>query len=268
MRSACRIALAAALLLACAACTSSGGRTTASTPFDTLGTLVDSFPDDTTVPATAPAADTPAEPDLPTIQGGACPPVAAVPAPQQVTTDQADLDGDGAVDAVTTYFSSTGRWHLRASLAAGGGIDVDLAGPDDGTVAVLGGTDVDGQPGDEVLVSMGGGPTGTRVAMLRWTNCGLIRLSGPDGQPAAFPVGATETEAHGLRCTPGAVVVLDATSADGQHFDTTDTILNLGEGGFAPEGPAQTGQVDALAQRDQYLSYLELDCGDLQLLED
>ena len=32
--------------------------------------------------------------------------------------------------------------------------------------------------------------------------------------------------------------------------------------------PEVLDQLDALAQRDQYLSYLELDCGDLQLLED
>jgi hypothetical protein len=192
--------------------------------------------------------------------------VAAAVAPAAVTDDQADVDGDGTTDQLTSYFSA-GEWHLRVALAAGGGADVPLAAAGDGVVNVLGGTDLDGHAGEEMLVSIGAVENGTLVAMFRYRDCGLVRLLGPDGAPAAFPVGATDTQANGLRCSPPEVLLLQGTSSDGNAFTTTDVTLRL-EGDRFVEVGRQAGTLDASADRDRYLDYLQLDCGRLQLLED
>ena len=166
-----------------------------------------------------------------------------MPAPESVTSDQGDVDGDGAIDQLTSYVSGD-QWHLRVALAGGGGADVELTSAGDGTVNVLGGIDLDGQQGDEVLVAVGNVDAGTLVGMFRFHDCTLTRVLGPDGSPAAFPVGATATTANGLRCQPPGVVVLQGTSRDGNTFATTDVTLQL-QGDRFVEVSRQPGTVDA-----------------------
>lgn len=252
------VAALAATCLAAGACSGSSGPAAPPTSSSTAGRAAA-----TTTPATAPAAtaDT-----LSTIQAGRCPAVAAVPAPEAVTDDHADVDGDGMADLLTSY-AAGGQWHVRVALAAGGGADVSLPAEGDGTVNVLGGTDLDGRVGDEVFVAVGAVEAGTLLAMFGFAECHLVRLLGPDGRPAAFPIGATDTLANGLRCQPSEVVVLQATSTDGNAFTTTDITLRL-EGDRFVEVGRQAGTLDATAERDRYLTYLELDCNRLQLLED
>jgi hypothetical protein len=237
-------ALAAAVtLVACsgssgsASSTSTGGAST-----DAVSGAATTL-DPVTVAAAGPESSQGSADTLPTIQPGHCPAVAAVPAPESVTDDHADVDGDGAEDQLASYMTGD-QWHLRVSLAAGGGADVPLASAGDGTVNVLGGIDIDGQKGDEVLVAVGNVDAGTLVGMLRFHDCTLTRLLGPDGQPAAFPVGATATTANGLRCQPPGVVVREGTSSDGNSFATTDVTLQL-QGDRFVEVSRQPGTVDA-----------------------
>ena len=37
--------------------------------------------------------------------------------PQVVDDEQADVDGDGADDTLTSYLGAGNQWHLRATLA-------------------------------------------------------------------------------------------------------------------------------------------------------
>ena len=262
------LAAALAAVVTLGACSGSGS--SASSTSTDAASAEATAPETSLAPVTVAAAgpdDSDASTDtLPTIQPGHCPAVAAAPSAASVTNDEADVDGDGAQDQLATYMVGD-QWHLRVALAAGGGVDVPLASAGDGTVNVLGGIDIDAKKGDEVVVAVGNVDAGTLVGMLRFHDCTLTRILGPDGQPAAFPVGATATTANGLRCQPPGVVVLQGTSSDGNSFATTDVTLHL-EGDRFVEVSRQPGTVDATAQRDKYLDYLQLDCGKLQLLED
>ncbi len=236
---------------------------------------------DAAVPATtdllAPRASTPTVPAtlaptgppsfLPTVQAGACPALAAVPSPLEVVDDVADVDGDGTTDQLTTYRSAAGPWHLRAALASGGGADVTIAPATAVAVAVLGGTQVDGVAGDDVLISSASAPTGATVSLVRFGTCELIPTQRMEGATAAFPVGATDTLAQGLECRTPDIVVKEAASTDGRHFTTSDVTLAF-VGDRLVEIARATGVLDAEAERDRYLTYLELRCGGLQLLED
>ena len=261
-------ALVAAVTLG--ACSGSSGSSASTSTVDTSVDVTDASGQATTLaPVTVAAAgpdDDSSTDTLPTIQPGHCPAVAAAPSAESVTDDQADVDGDGAQDQLASYMNG-GQWHLRVALAGGGGVDVPLAAAGDGTVNVLGGIDLDGQKGDELLVAVGNVDAGTLVGMFRFHDCTLTRILGPDGQPAAFPVGSTAMTADGLRCQPPGLVVLQGRSGDGNAFATTDITLRL-DGDRLVEVSRQPGTVDATAQRDKYLDYLQLDCGNLQLLED
>jgi hypothetical protein len=216
------IALGAFAVFALASCTATVANSDA--PETDFSTITD---DSSTTLAPTTSAPAPPASILPTVQAGKCPALAAVANPGVVDDEQADVDGDGAADSLTSYLGANNQWHLRAQLAAGGGVDVTVPAAAPGVVTVVGGADIDGQPGAEILVSVGVAQQGNLVAFYKLENCQLVRLEAPDGSPSAFAVGATDTTAQGLKCQPPELLVLQAVTEDGQHFSTQDIALQL-----------------------------------------
>ena len=172
--------------LALAGCSSPGSASPPSTSATTGESTV------ATAGLTDPAETAPLSTALGAVPAGHCPTLRPVDDAQAVTTShEADLDGDGKPDRLTTYFSSSGTWRFRVQLAAGGGADVSVQSSGTGQVYVVGGFNLDAKPGDEAFVDVGDGDIGSLVSIFQLQHCSLVRLLGPDGRPSAFSIGGT-----------------------------------------------------------------------------
>ncbi len=95
--------------------------------------------------------------------------------PEQVDLE-ADVDGDGRDDAVSSFRSEgdeAGRAYvLQVSLAAGGGAATQIAAPADASVALLGGAPLDRTDGRDVLwVRVGSGAATTILGLFHLDGC-------------------------------------------------------------------------------------------------
>lgn len=152
---------------------------------------------------------------------------------------EADLDGDGLPDRLTTYgipmTDGPMRWRARLEPAAGGFSEAELEAAF-GTVGPIGSVQVDRNvsagvgPADEVLIGFGDG-TILSAHVLTVDELGCLVVMGDGlGAPVTLEVGAGDGRSAGLRCesTDGAdyLVQLEAIDAgDGVSFTTTDTRL-------------------------------------------
>ena len=198
-----------------------------------------------------------------------------------VTHADVDLDGDGSTDTLTVYgtgsASQPSPYHVHVDLGGGHGttdaVIVDAATDDNQVVKALGGADITasaGLPPDgsgvEAFVTIGSGASDTLVAVFQFSNCSIVRITGPQGNaPSNFPIGGSVTHLDGLRCdgTAGGqrLVQLSATSDDGITYNTKETRLTVADGHFTPDPPI----TDTVGAQDPRLqAFSSLDCPGVQ----
>ena len=216
--------------------TTSTSSTTSSTSTTSTVVAATEPPPVTTAPAPATDAPTTVASTTTTLVPGAC--AALLPIPPGAVESASkliDVDADGVTDTVRTYSiddtPTSGDWHVRVELAAGGGSDIWV--PDDpapGSVKVLGGTYVGSsvEPGPEgprpaIFVVVGAGASTSLISLMRLNGC-LLEVMGN----ATFALGAGVNHAAALRCEGVAgtsLLVEQATelNRDGVTFDVTDT---------------------------------------------
>ncbi|MCC6434784.1 MAG: hypothetical protein IT196_07130 [Acidimicrobiales bacterium] len=214
-----------------------------------------------------------------TASSSECAQLAPIPAGAVArSTYEVDADADGAADQVTAYAARAnpgeGDWHLRVSFAAGGGSDVTVSDdPAPGVVQVLGsaylGSNVEPGPGGlrpAIFVWTGSGASARVIGLYRADGCELLAMSGPNGGPAGFVVGASVGHQEGLRCegvagTSLIVEVLSEPDATGTNFIVTRRAYTRDGNALAVHGTAQDS-VEAVppAEAGQIV-----DCGDVRL---
>jgi len=165
---------------------------------------------------------------------------------QEVAEASADVDGDGADDAVRSYVA--GAWHLHVELAAGGGADVELAVFTGGPVTVLGGADVDGDGADEIWAQTGSGASASIVGLARFADCALQQVRFASGDPAELAVGGSVGSAAGLDCDAAVDPEADLTAYSAMHredgsYDVTATEYALEGSSLVPRGAPTTSVV-------------------------
>lgn len=231
-----RLAAAGLVVLLAGACTDDGGAPAAVAPTSTTPTTAAS----TTTTSTT---STVAAPTETTAAGPACPGEAIPAEVDAAAVLDADLDGDGGPEAVTTYLAADGSWHLHADAVDGSAVDEPLAtGPlDDAHVLTAGDLDADGRA--EVWVQVGTGAATTIVGLFHLDGCDFEPV-GLDDQPAQFAVGGTVLLLQGVACGDDTVTHLGATSEDGLVYTTLDLTYSL-QGGQLVRTGDESGEVDA-----------------------
>lgn len=250
----------ALVIVACSGDDPSSSAAPTSVPISTT-----SSPSSTSTSSTTPGESTtsPSTPSSPSPEGGSCPAAeGSVPPPgaTDVSEASADVDGDGEADQVLTYRQSDGDRRVAVELSAGGTAAVDASestidGP--ATLSVLGGTDVGGD-GQTVFAITGAGASVVVVGLFQFVECALARVVLPSGQPAEFPVGGGITHGDGLACIDDNLLVLSATSIDGEDFSTTDTRYRIDGNTLVSIGGAS---VTHTSLDDRYYS---IDCPGLE----
>lgn len=74
-----------------------------------------------------------------------------------------------------------------------------------------------------MLAVTGGGASVVIVGLFQFVECALAQVVFSSGQPAELPVGGAVTIGDGFACADGNLIVLNATSSNGETFTTTDT---------------------------------------------
>lgn len=240
-------------LVALTACDSGDGGTATTTALEASTTSA------STTSTTAP------EPTTTTALVAACP---EVPMPAEVEDRSeagADVDGDGREDLVST-FRSDGEWQLHVAPAAGGGASlvVESFG---GSVAVVGGSDVDGDGTDEVWSRIGSGASAVILAITDFEACQLAWVTTDTGARAELPVGGSVGTASGISCSPAPdtahVTTYQAVlMGEGPDYDVTAQELRL-DGAVLRAGATSTTVVSA--RTPEFSRYTSFDCGDLSL---
>ncbi len=212
---------------------------------------------------TAPPTTTTAPPTTTTQPAATCPQGPTVPPDAAGTeTIAADLDADGAPDAVSTYFSpGEDRWHVRVEWG-GGGVTDEVIEDSFGAAPArpLGPFDVEGDGTPELFATVGSGASTVLVGLFDVAGCDLVRVT-IAGEAAVFPIGASVQNVSGLSCGPvGDLDRLFATFVDEENY----------EGGFEPftlSGSELTGGPgDGAGFTPEEAGALAvLDCGDLTL---
>ncbi|MFN2503785.1 MAG: hypothetical protein ABR540_06055 [Acidimicrobiales bacterium] len=213
------LCLLAALLLG--ACGGDDGDSAASST--TVGAV-------TTVPAlTVPAPTSTAAP-------GTTKPGCADPAPEpgatDVTSGQADVNGDGRTDTVEVYRTGPpdeiASWHLRAELGGGGGADLVLQGDEPGpaAVALVGPARVNGDASDEIWLRVGSGASTTLLGLFVFRACQLEAAT-LGGLQAVFAVGGGVRFRSGLECTDAGLAVYEAEGEGSPAYTGTTTVHRL-----------------------------------------
>ena len=221
---------------------------------DDPGERVGPAPSSTTASAGDNCADT-----------GAVPPEGAV----DVSEADADVDGDGADDAVFAYRRGDGARRVAVELAAGGTAAVDAAAnPSEGPspLTVLGGVELGGE-GDTVVAVTGAGASVVTVGLFQFVDCSLARVTFESGADVELPVSGAITHGDGLRCAGSdgdpPLTRLSATSTDGQTFTATETGYRI-EGSTLVELDSQTETLTREADDEEIAAYYTLDCPGLE----
>lgn len=195
------------------------------------------------------------------VSEGPIPPAGAA----DVSEVSADVDGDGAPDRVVAYRESDGNRRVAVELAAGGTAAVDASessidGP--APLSVLGGVDLGGD-GQTVLAITSAGASVVVVGLFQFVECALARVSFEAGQPAELPVGGGVTHGDGLACTDESLVVLSATSADGETFTATETTYQV-DGNTLVELGAESATLTRGGDDAELERYSTIDCPGLE----
>ena len=155
----------------------------------------------------------------------------------------ADLDGDDHDDQLQSYRVGDAEWHLRVSLARGGGADLEITPPNGSFVTVLGGADIDGDGADELWAQTGQGASAAILGIARLVGCDLVRVTTSGGDPAELPVGGSVGTASGVEC--------EARSDSAAHL-TTYTASNQGGDRYEVRATEHVLDGAALVSRGTY----------------
>jgi len=223
-------------------------------------------PTTTTRPATTTAAPTTVD-DTSTSAAEPCAPVSLPGAASRVTEATADVDGDGATDAVRAYLLSDDYWHVQVALAAGGGGDLALTTFGESSVAALGGADVDGDGRDEIWARTGSGASATILGIVTFRECVLARVTFEGGDPAELPVGGSVGTASGAECgarvDPTAhLTTYVASNTGGDQYEVTATEYSLEGSVLVKRGSTTT---NASVGDELFGRATGFSCGDLTL---
>lgn len=148
-----------------------------------------------------------------------------------------DVDGDGEDDTVSIYFDPQGEVGCQGFVVAETAAGV-LSGPLETwrgeyglpmpTLNTTG--DVDGEPGDEVVVNMGGGAS-TQFVGIVVEDGGALRqvTTALDTQAVAgmFGFGGSVGHLEAVDCAPGGGVVVAYAAPDGNRYDVQRTFYRF-----------------------------------------
>ncbi len=195
-----------------------------------------------------------------------CAPLEPIPAAATVTaTHSVDVDGDAALDVMTTFLLDS-DWHLRVDFADGGGVDVVLADVSPLTGAVgIGGFDIEADGTAELFVKVDAGAYATLVGLFDYAGCRIVPITidslddAFDGETAVFAVGASVSNFSALSCDGSMLWTSEGSVITGSdQFEVMDIPYTL-EGHVLTQGFGDGAVVGA----DEIPSLFA--CGDLTL---
>jgi hypothetical protein len=191
---------------------------------------------------------------------------------------QIDVDDDGELDIVTTYFAAIGDsagWRLRIEPANGPIDDIAIEGVGAGFARILGGVqvDLDVEVDDswdrELLVQVGANASGVNLGVYGQNETGcLFRFSDGDAQDLVLPIHASIGTMSGMTCDnidgTGFLAQLEAEHGDGSEYHATYTMLDrVGEQLIA--GVVHHYDIDADTQQGWLSQFGDLNCGGIEL---
>ncbi len=136
-----------------------------------------------------------------------------------------DADGDGVEDEIALTLVDDTTVEVVVDYGAGGRSVEVYDDPSIGTFAPLrvdrvGDVDDDGDDDAWLVVAAG---ASTEVVSLVVADGCTVRRPEVDGQPNAFPVGASVGASSGIECLPGGFVQHEGSSVDGTTYEGTST---------------------------------------------
>lgn len=248
--------LAAAALMGCSSSTSqnASGSSTSLAESTTTAAPATSAPASTApAPTTAAPAPTVAPPAPP---ASLCDDIAPTAAAVDVTVVNGDWNGDGAVDSAVSWGEPTSGgvdWFVRMQLSGAGNSSIFLGDLGPGYARVTGRVDVDyslgapaGSNEDELVAVVGSSAAGFNLGVFgldRW-GC-LFQFDNGGGDVYIIPVYNSMLNMSGMTCDGGMgsrfVVRLEATSADGTNWTTSDIRVQRDDDNSLAEAPAIIG---------------------------
>ena len=157
-----------------------------------------------------------------------------------LTSTSVDWDGDGTQEATAfVYETATGNGDYRLRIEQDGGVGSEMALIADGTLqpSVIGTAQVDFSLGvstpqpEEILVAVGGTPSGYKVGVFYKDDQGCIaRFKGADEAELSIPISTSPTAPTGLACegTAGSQFLVRTSATPGAgsgEFDVHDVKL-------------------------------------------
>ena len=113
-----------------------------------------------------------------------------------------------------------------------------------------------GHIGDVQLAVVDHGASVDVVSLFRGCDLEPVTL---DGATAALPIGGTVTHGDGMRCDGDRIVVLSATSDDGETYQAKQTTYRI-EGSSLVVTATKAATIEAQREPDALRPYYELDC--------
>jgi hypothetical protein len=255
------VAVSVALtLVLLAACTYESGSENADDPTTTTSTtLVPTTGGVTTLPpaTTTPPADCP----------GTAPPGPPAGA-SDLSEGLADVDGNGSEDLIQAYaVPAFPPWRLRVLLDTGFAAELTLDQPTDAGVQAqaVGGADLGGGAAEELLVSIGASSSTTSVALFRFRDCHIERITDQAGHQFTLSIGGSIREGYGLECGEGQFVTLHAKTTDGRAYEVDRAVNRIDGGTLLAEAPRPAGTLIRPADDNLIRLYYRLNCGTLGL---
>lgn len=248
--------LAAAALMGCSSSTSqnASGSSTSLAESTTTAAPATSAPASTApAPTTAAPAPTVAPPAPP---ASLCDDIAPTAAAVDVTVVNGDWNGDGAVDSAVSWGEPTSGgvdWFVRMQLSGAGNSSIFLGDLGPGYARVTGRVDVDyslgapaGSNEDELVAVVGSSAAGFNLGVFGLDQWGcLFQFDNGGGDVYIIPVYNSMLNMSGMTCDGGMgsrfVVRLEATSADGTNWTTSDIRVQRDDDNSLAEAPAIIG---------------------------
>lgn len=248
--------LAAAALVGCSSSTSqdASGSSTSLAESTTTAAPATSAPASTApAPTTAAPAPTVAPPAPP---ASLCDDIAPTAAAVDVTVVNGDWNGDGALDSAVSWGEPTSGgvdWFVRMQLNGAGNSSIFLGDLGPGYARATGRVDVDfslgapaGSNEDELVAVVGSSAAGFNLGVFGLDQWGcLFQFDNGGGDVYIIPVYNSMLNISGMTCDGGMgsrfVVRLEATSADGTNWTTSDIRVQRDDDNSLSEAPAIIG---------------------------